>query len=202
VINNHHPPKVFERIVGWLAPHALEEDLLGDLEEDFNNLCKHSHVKARLGYIDNTLKLIPFLLFVRLREASAPTMLPQLSMVTVFLCVLVAWELMLVQKHAWPITARFIGISFMPAKGLYFGIYSALYLLVVAAIYCLNLTAIWRQKAIYLHPNVLAIILTVMPLFGIFYPQPLDSYLMRALHILVIWVVANIIVVKNSASHT
>jgi len=199
MIDTESPPKICERILDWLAPQALCEDLLGDLEEEFNGLSECSHAKATIRYIENTLRLIPFLLLVRLSEVRSSEMLLQLLAIITFLCVLISWELILVQNQAWPITAKFMEVFLLSAKGLYFSVYTFLFFFAIGAIYCFNSTALWMQKGLHLHPGILAVILTLVPLLGVFYPQPLDSYLMRMLHILAIWTLANLTVTRNNA---
>ncbi len=199
MIDTGSPPIICERILDWLAPQALREDLMGDLEEEYNGLRERSHAQATIRYIKNTLRLIPFLLFVRLSNLKSSAIILQLFATMTFLCVLISWELILVQNQAWPITAKFMNVFLLSAKGLYFSVYTILFFFAIGAIYCLNSTALWKQKGLHLHPGILAVILTLVPLLSVFYPQPLDSYLMRILHIIAIWTVANFRVTRNNA---
>ncbi len=196
--SNSRPPRILELLVNWLTPQSSKEDLLGDLEEDYHRLHELGHTSAKVYYLSNVLRLIPFLALGRLEEMKNRSALFQFAATVLFLSFSIIWDLALVQKQAWPLTARFMDNSFIPATGLYFSIYSGLYILGIAAIFRLNRSRNQFYRYHYINPCILAAVLMIMPIISAIYPQPLDSYWMRGLQILMIWIFAMISVIKGN----
>ncbi|MEL6868290.1 MAG: permease prefix domain 2-containing transporter [Pseudomonadota bacterium] len=199
---NCRPPRTLETLVSVLAPKAVKEDLLGDLEEDFRRSGEENGRKrASIRYLVNVLRLTPFFVTNRFNNLKLVGAVVQLVTMLTFAMVALAWETALVQKQAWPITAQVMEAGFLPAVVMYFSVYTGLYVVGIALMFRLNQSNTRAIGSSFLNPYLLATVLTVMPIVGMVYPMSLDSRWMRGLQVLAIWAIATASA-KNAATES
>lgn len=192
-MNQTNPPPTFlVWLVALLAPAHLREDLLGDMEEQFRARRRSGAQRVGLRYGLDVLKLVPFLVSSRLAGARSKALGGHVLFAGATILLVIAWEGLLVQKTAWPITADLMSAFPVAGRPLFFTIYAALYLaglVLIAVLYCLSREMGSTEKGALRCPalTILGTALSVPLLFSLVFPQPLDSTAMRLCLLGLIW---------------
>ncbi len=166
--------------------------MLGDLEERFHELAQAKQRYPIAWYSLEALGLIPFLI----RQRFGSLNLPQLTAYTLIcafcFCLALCWEVALVQREAWPLTARLLGVSVIPGRTLFLTIYGSMSLLGASTILIIGslvARALQRTLNVALENSLVALssMISVPTLFYLLRPEPLDSALMRLCLLTILW---------------
>jgi len=173
----------------------MHEELLGDMEERFHLAGGRSQKRALLKYCIEILRVMPFLFMIRIRTVNLHKSALQFLIIAMLVLMVLAWETTVVHSQTWPITANLMASAPISAIGLFFSIYSLLYLLGAFLAFSLSvlITQTFQsngQHLIRANPVFLAIALSVTSVFSILSPQQMDSFWMRLFLLAQVWVMA------------
>lgn len=186
-----NPPAFAQKLVCFAAGPVFEEEIAGDLCEQFQERRERGIPRA-LWYWRQVMSSLPSLAKMRLQSMTRQEMFFEIVFVGAALLMIWLWELNVAQKASWPIASQIIGYTHWPAmvmcKAMYICLYALAVLLIFASVSALRRLTGKTHHFAQLHYVLLSVIATTPMMFYLMQPNPLgDGPGFRLAQIAAVW---------------
>jgi hypothetical protein len=186
-----HPPELAQMLVCFAAGPAFEEEIVGDLFEQFQHR-RESRVPRALWYWQQVLLSLPALVRMRLQNMTRQDAFFETAFVMLGLVLIWFWETKVAQKFSWPLASNIVDHTSLSAmlmcKAMYIGLYGIALFLAFAGVSLFRLVAGKTQHFMQLHYLFLGIVATTPAILYLIQPNPLgDGTYFRLAQIATIW---------------
>jgi hypothetical protein len=185
------PPIFAQRLISFAAGPAYEEEIAGDLHEQYW-MRADSGVTLSVWYWQQVLLSLPSLVAMRVRSMSRREAVFETLFLTFALALIWFWETMVAQKIAWPMVKPMVGYVGLSAMTMCMTMYVILYGFAVALL-VIGIALFRHVKGetlhfAHLHGLLLCIIATTPTALYLIWPNPLgDSIIFRLVQAAVVW---------------
>jgi len=186
-MTNQRTPQLAEALLGFVSGPYLQDEILGDLQERYA-----TQNRPALWYWMQTLRSIPALIHMNLKNMSAHAWLMKALFILFGLALIWVWEIKVAQKLSWPAAKAILPYSPLTAIQTCKALYILIYVSALGSC-VLGLTA-WqkyRGKSAYfrqLHILLFALIASIPVIYYCINPGPYDGPInFRAFQMTLVW---------------
>lgn len=185
------PPALAQMLVCFVAGPAFEEEVAGDLSEQFQHNPK-SGVPRAFWYWHQVLISLPALVRLRLQNMTRQVVCYEAAFLSLGLMLIWFWEMNVAQTFSWPLASQIVGQTTLSAmlvcKAMYICLYGLALLLAFAGVSLFCRVADKTQHFLQLHCLLLGIVATTPGILYLIRPNPLgDGTYFRLVQIAATW---------------
>jgi hypothetical protein len=186
-----HPPALAQTLVCFVAGPDVEEEITGDLFEQFQHR-RESGVPRAMWYWQQVLLSLPALVRMRLQNMTRQNAYLKSAFVMLGLMLIWFWETNVAQRFSWPLASNIVDYTSLSAmlicKAMYIFLYGIVLLLVCTGVSLFRLAAGKTQHFLQLHCLFVGIVATTPAILYLIQPNPLgDGTYFRLAQIATIW---------------
>lgn len=186
-----HPPELAQMLVCFVAGPDVEEEIAGDLFEQFQHR-RESGVPRALWYWQQVLVSLPALVRMRLQNMTRQEAYFETAFVMLGLMLIWLWETEVAQKFSWPLASSIVDhtnlSSMLMCKAMYICLYGIALLLAFGGVSLIRLASGKTKHFLQLHYLFLGIVATTPGILYLIQPNPLgDGTYFRLAQIATIW---------------